>query len=120
EQPGFALALALAKLQLATGDSQAATGTLGFAAAVKQFRAQDWPLIREIAGLLAAHGARSAALQVYGTLARTPAPFLAAQKALLTEARTTADAAGDFARALEFSKQLNALATAVPAAEGHK
>ena len=118
EQPGLALGLSLAKLQIAAGEARAATGTLGFATAMKQFRAADWPLAREIAGLLAAHDARPAALQVYVTLARGPAPFLAAQKSLLTEARATADAAGDFALSLEFSRQLNALTPVVPPEPG--
>ena len=117
EQPSLALGLSLARSQLAAGDGKAATNTLGFAAAFKQFEARDWPLARAIAGLLAAHGDPATALRVYVILARTPPPFLAAHQALLTEARATADAAADFARALEFSKQLNALATALPASE---
>ncbi len=115
-QPGMALGLSLAKLQLAAGDAPAAVATLGFAPALKQFRPEDWPLAREIAGLLAAHEARAAALQVYATLARTKAPTAAAQKALLMEARATADAAGDLALSLDFARQLNALAPAGPPA----
>lgn len=114
EQPDLALALALAKLQLAGGDAKAAAETLGFAAAMKEFRTKDWPLVREIAGLLSAHGARSAALQVYVTLVRTVAPSPAAQKALLAEARATADAAEEPALSLEFSRQLNELTPVVP------
>ena len=111
-QPNFALGLSLAKLQLASGDAPAAVSTLGFAAALKQFRASDWPLAREIAGLLAAHDARAAALRVYATLVRTKAPSSEAQKALLSEARATADVAGDLALSLEFARQLNELAPA--------
>jgi len=117
EQPGIALGLTLAKLQLAAADAKAAVGTLGFATALKQFRPQDWPLAREIAGLLAAHDARAAALKVYAALVGTKAPTPEAQKALLTEARATADAAGDLALSLEFSRQLNALVPAVPPAK---
>jgi uncharacterized protein (TIGR03790 family) len=116
-QPDIALGLALAKLQLAMGDAKAAVRTLGFAAAMKQFRTTDWPLAREIAGLLGDHEARAPALRVYATLARTKAPTLEAQKALLTEARATAAAAGDLALSLDFARQLNALVPSVPPAK---
>jgi uncharacterized protein (TIGR03790 family) len=109
-QPSIALGLALAKLQLAGGDAQAAVATLGFATMLKQFRPQDWPLAREIAGLLAAHDGRAAALRVYATLARGKAPTAEAQLALLAEARATADAAGDLALSLDFARQINELA----------
>jgi uncharacterized protein (TIGR03790 family) len=116
EMPGIALGLALAKMQLAGGDAKAAVATLGFAAELRQFRAPDWALGREIAGLLAAHDARPAALRVYATLVRTQAPTPEAQLALLTEARMAADAAGNLALSLDFARQLNELVPAVPPA----
>jgi hypothetical protein len=64
--------------------------------------------------LLAAHGARPAALRVYATLGRTKAPTPEAHKALLMEARATADAAGDLALSLDFARQLNELAAPPP------
>lgn len=115
DRPSIALGLALAKLQLAGGDAKAAVATLGFAPMLKQFRPQDWPLAREIAGLLAAHDARGQALRVYTMLARGKAPTAEAQLALLAEARATADAAGDMALSLDFGRQINAL-TPAPAA----
>lgn len=116
EQPGLALGLALAKMSLAGGDAPAAVNALGFAPVLRQFRPQDWPLAREIAGFLAAHGGRPAALRVYATLVRTKAPTPEAHKALLMDARATADAAGDLALSLEFARQLNELAAPPPPA----
>ena len=90
-------------------DAPAAVSALGFVPLLKQFRPEDWPLAREAAALLAAQGARPAALQVYATLARTKAPTPDAHKALLTEARNTADAAGNLPLSLDFGRQLNDL-----------
>jgi hypothetical protein len=91
--------------------------TLGVASLLKNIRPEDWPLLREAAGLLAAHGGRPAALQVYANLARAKAPAPDALKALLTEARSTADAAGDLKQSLEFARQLSELEPPVPAAK---
>jgi uncharacterized protein (TIGR03790 family) len=110
EQPGLALGLALAKLAVAENDPPAAVAAVGFAPALTAIRPEDWPLLREMAGLLAANGARPAALQVYANLARAKAPTPEALKALLTEARSTADAAGDLKHSLEFARQLSELA----------
>ena len=56
------------------------------------------------------HDARPAALQVYLVLLLTKAPSPEARRALLTEARATADAAGDQQLSLDFARQLNDLA----------
>jgi hypothetical protein len=109
ERPGLAVAVGLAKLAVAQSDPAAAVAALGFAPALKTVRAEDWAMFREIAGLLAAHGARPAALQVYANVARTKAPAPDALKALLTEARSIADAAGDLKQSLEFARQLSEL-----------
>ncbi|HEY0863222.1 MAG TPA: TIGR03790 family protein [Lacunisphaera sp.] len=109
ERPGLAVALGLAKLAAAQGDPAAVVAALGFAPALKTVRTEDWALLRQTAGLLAAHGARPAALQVYANLARAKAPAPDALKALLTEVRATADAAGDLKQSLEFARQLSEL-----------
>ena len=57
--------------------------------------------------MLAGHGAQPEALQVYAALVRSPAPALEARRALLAEARTTADAAGDGELSREFTRQLD-------------
>jgi uncharacterized protein (TIGR03790 family) len=119
EQPSLALSLALAQRALADRDEAGAVAAVDFAQALKTFRAQDWPLLREIARLLAAHGARPAALQVYANLARVDAPTPEAFKAMLTEARQVADAAGDLLRSLDFAKQLSNL-DPLPAAPATK
>ncbi len=113
QQPGLALGLSLAKLALAENDAGTAVSALAFVPLLKQFRPVDWPLMREIAGLLAAHGARPAALRVYVMVARVKAPTPDALKALLTEARATADAAGEPNLSLEFARQLNELTAPV-------
>jgi hypothetical protein len=114
QQPSLVVGLALAQALLRAGDPPAAVGALGFAAAMKQFRPEDWPLAHQAAVFLAAHEARPAALAIYSTLAQTRAPTPAAQKMLLQDARNLADAAGDVAQALNFARQLNDLAV-VPA-----
>jgi len=116
ERPGLAVALGLAKLAVARNDPAAVIEALGFAPALKTVRAEDWGSFREIAGLLATHGARPAALQVYANVARAKAPAPDALKALLTEARSTADAAGDLKLSREFARQLSELEPA-PAAK---
>lgn len=117
ERPGLAIALGLAKLAVAQNDPSAAVAALGFAPALKTVRAEDWASFREIAGLLAAHGARPAALQVYANVARAKAPAPDALKALLTEARQTADAEGDLKQSLEFARLLGELEPPAPAAK---
>ncbi len=118
QQPGLVLGLALAQRTLAAGEAKAAVAALDFVAHVKEFRPEEWPLAREAAAFLAAHDARSGALSVYAALARMNAPTPEAHQALLNEARAVADAAGDLARSLEFTRQLNALPVpAVPPAQ---
>ncbi|MDB6113753.1 MAG: hypothetical protein JWQ62_698, partial [Lacunisphaera sp.] len=71
------------------------------------FRPEEWPLAREAAALLAAHGAGPQALVIYQTLALTGGPTSEAHKALLAEARSVADAVGDRRLSLDFSRQLD-------------
>ncbi len=113
-QPSLPVGLAWARL---AAEPDAVTSALGFVPLLKDSRPEDWPLLREAAGLLAAHGARPAALQVYANLARAKAPAPDALKALLTEARSTADAAGDLKQSLEFARQLSELEPPEPAAK---
>lgn len=108
DQPSLAVGLALAK-RAAENDPAAAVTALGFAPLLKAVRPEDWPQLREAARWLEANGARPAALQVYANLAHAKAPTPEALKALLAEARTTADAAGDLQRSLEFARQLSEL-----------
>ncbi len=119
EQPSLVLGLALARHALAAQDAAGAVAAVDFAQAMKTIRTQDWPILLEIARLLAANGARAPALQVYKNLAHTTAPTSAAFKTMLTEARQTADAAGDLLLSLEFAKQLSNL-DPLPAAPAAK
>lgn len=109
DQPSLALGLALAKRALADKDPAGAVGCVEFAPALKSIRPVDWPLLLEIARLLAANGRRPAALQVYNNLAHVAAPTPEAFKAMLIEARQVADAAGDLLQSLDFAKQLSNL-----------
>ena len=117
EHPSLAIALTLARLAVAEHDPVATVAAVGFAPALTAIRPEDWPLLREIAGVLATNGARPAALQVYASLARTSAPTPEAQKALLVEARQTADAAGDLKLSREFARQFTELESPPPAAK---
>jgi len=112
--PSLPVGLAWAKLAVSEGQSADVSAALGFAAQLKEIRPADWPLLREMAGLLAAHAVRPAALQVYKNLARAKPPTTETLKALLAEARQTADAAGDLKQSLEFARQINELTPAVP------
>jgi uncharacterized protein (TIGR03790 family) len=106
DHPGLVLALACAKVAIAANATPTGLDALVPVDSWGEFKPEDWALAREMAGLLAAHEARPAAVQVYLKLAKTKAPSPAAGKALLTEARTVAQAAGDSASAGEFLRQL--------------
>jgi uncharacterized protein (TIGR03790 family) len=114
-QPGLVFGLAVARLALDQGDSPAAVAALAPLAQLKQLGPSEWPLARQAAGLLAAHEARPAALALYTVLANAKAPSPDALKALLGEARATADAAGNLALSLAFARQLNELTPPLPA-----
>jgi uncharacterized protein (TIGR03790 family) len=116
QSPGLALGLSLAKLALTENDAGTAMSALAFVPLLKEFRPEDWPLLREIAGLLAAHGSRPAALQIYAKLVCVKAPAPDALKALLAEARAAAEAAGEAGLSQEFARQLNELTAPPPAA----
>jgi hypothetical protein len=107
--PDLALALATARVAQTRGDAPAGVRALQFAEVLGRFAPAEWALGREIAGWLAANGARPAALHVYASLAHSPAPAREAQVALLTEARAAADAAGELALSVEWTRQLNEL-----------
>lgn len=115
-QPSLALALTLARLEAADKNSPAVLAALGFIPLLKRIAVMDWPLMREAAGLLAAHGGAPAALEVYVNLIAVAAPTPEAGKQLLIEARGTADAAHDLKRSLHFSRLLNEQSPGVPVA----
>ncbi len=115
-RPSLALGLSLARRALAENAAGTAVSALEFATRLKTFNRTDWPLGREIAGLLSANGARPAALQVYANLVQARPPTSDALKTLLAEALATADAAGDRQRSLDFSRQLSELTKSSPVA----
>lgn len=112
--PSLPLALALAQLELRRNDVNAAIAALEFLRALSSYRVEDWPQARIGAQLLAEHGARATALQIYSALAAAPAPSREACIALLNEARQTAEAAGDQVRALEFARLASDAVTVPP------
>jgi uncharacterized protein (TIGR03790 family) len=113
EQPSLPVALALARLLADGPEPGAAGGVLEFIGYIKEIRAADWPLVREAARLLAAHGSAPAALKVYASLARAPAPSPEAKRHLLAEARKAADAAGNRQAAQDFARQMAELTVTV-------
>jgi uncharacterized protein (TIGR03790 family) len=117
ERPCLAVAVGLAKLAVADDSSAGVVSVLSFASSLKTVRPEDWALLREIAGMLVANHGRTAALQIYINLAGAKPPAPDAQKAMLTEARQTADALGNLKHSLEFARQLSELEPAVPAAK---
>ena len=106
DHPSLVLALSCARLAVAAKAIPEAVDALTVVAGAGEFRAEDWALVHEMAGLLAAHGAQPSALKIYAHLVKIKAPTLAAQKALLNEARTVAEAASDPALAQDFARQL--------------
>jgi len=115
DNPGLVLALACARLAVSANAVPAAVEALNLVDPKKDFSPAEWSLAHEAAILLAAHGARPAALGVYVRLVKTKAPSAAGQKSLLIEARSVAEAAGDQNLVQEFVSQLEALAPASPA-----
>ena len=108
-RPSLPLGISLAKLDLADGDEAGALKVLSLVASPTLYRSEDWPLEREVAGLLAMHGARASALRVYAGLVRAAAPTAEARKALLADAREAAVAAGESELGRDYDRQLKEL-----------
>ena len=106
DRPNLVVALACAKLVLASNAVPAAVEALSVIDPSSEFHPADWTLLHQLAGLLATHEARPAALKIYARLVKIKAPTDKAGKALLVEAQTVADAAGDQVLAKEFASQL--------------
>ena len=105
DRPGLALAIACAKLAFAANASPDALAALNTVASMGEFGAEDWTLARDVARLLAAHGAAPAGLQVYAKLVKTRAPTVIAEKGLRREALSLAQALGDQSLAQEFARE---------------
>ncbi|WP_438480001.1 TIGR03790 family protein [Oleiharenicola lentus] len=115
KHPDFVLNLALAKALIAFGQPKEAVDTLAFVSFMPSIRPVEWPLMREVAALLAANDARPVALKIYVMLANAKPPSVEALKDLLIEARKVADAARDMKLSLEFARELNELSQPPPA-----
>lgn len=109
KRPGLVLALACAKLAFSVNALPEGIDALKVIDDSVEFRAQDWPLVLQLASLLAAHNARPEALKIYARLVKMEAPSTNDQRALLVEAKSVADAAKDQALSDEFARQFNAL-----------
>ena len=107
DHPSLVLALACAKMALASNAAPAAVEALSLIDPSGEFRMEDWTLLHQVAGLLAAHAARPAALKIYAQLVKIKAPTTLAQRALLVEAQAVAVSAGDQKLAEEFTGQLS-------------
>ena len=109
DHPGLVLALACSKLALSAKAVPAAVEALKLVKVEENFRPEDWALWHSLAAELAANEAKPAALKVYAQLVKTKAPTHKAQRTLLTEAQSVAEAAGDKSAAEEFVRLLGEL-----------
>jgi uncharacterized protein (TIGR03790 family) len=106
EQPGLALAVALATRLEAAGDAAGAAQALTLAALLKDFRSDEWALARLAAQRLAADGAAGKAVMVYQRLFDDPALPETLRMAWLKEAREAAVSAQDQPQAAEWEREL--------------
>jgi uncharacterized protein (TIGR03790 family) len=109
KRPGLVLALGCAKLAFSVKALPEGIDALKAIDDAVEFQPEDWPLVLQVASLLAAHDARPAALKVYTRLVKMKAPTANDQRALLIEAKGVADAAKDQVLSDEFARQFNAL-----------
>jgi uncharacterized protein (TIGR03790 family) len=109
DRPNLVLALACAKLALASKAVPAAVEAMSLVDAATEFRTEDWTLLHSLASQLAANDARPVALKYYAQLVKIKAPTNKAQRALLIEAQAVAEAAQDQTLSQEFTRQLNLL-----------
>jgi uncharacterized protein (TIGR03790 family) len=107
--PSLALLLFQAQLAVRAHDTAEAKQSLEFLAQLSAYRPEEWAMVREAAQLLAKNDARETALKIYSSLAQTPAPGRAAERAMVLEAWETAKAAGDAPRAAGFEEMLREL-----------
>jgi hypothetical protein len=109
ERPGLVLALACAKLAFSVNAMPEGVDALKVIDDSVEFRPQDWPLVLQLASLLAAHDARPASLKIYVRLVKMKAPTTTDQRALLLVAKAVADAAKDQILSDDFGRQYNEL-----------
>lgn len=109
QRPGLVLSLACAKLAFSVNALPEGIDALRAIDNSVEFQAEDWPLVLQLASLLAAHNARPEALKIYARLAKMKAPTANDQRALLVEAKGVADAAKDQDLSDEFARQFNRL-----------
>ncbi len=107
--PSLALLLFQAQLAVRAHDAAEAKRSLEFLAQRSAYWPEEWAMVREAAQLLVKNGARETALKIYSSLAQTPAPSPAAQRAMVLEAWETAKAAGNAPRASGFEQRLREL-----------
>src|SRR6185312_9188983 len=113
ERPGLVLALACSKLAFSVKAIPEGVDALKVIDSSVVFQPEDWPLVLQLASLLASHDARPAALKIYVRLVKMKAPSTTDQRALLLEAKAVADAAKDQALSDDFARQYNELSLSV-------
>ncbi|MEO6995507.1 MAG: TIGR03790 family protein, partial [Lacunisphaera sp.] len=109
KRPGLLLTLACAKLAFSLNALPEGIDALKVINDSVEFRPEDWPLVLQVASLLAAHNARPEALKIFARLVKMKAPTANDQRLLLVEAKGVADAAKDQGMAEEFARQFEAL-----------
>ncbi|MDP1579932.1 MAG: TIGR03790 family protein [Candidatus Didemnitutus sp.] len=115
EYPSLSLALVAARFELAQRNALGGARMLGFVPLLRDVSLGDWPLVREAAEFVAAHGSVRDALPIYQLLVRSAAPTPEAKLQILGEARKAADSAGNMQLSLEFSRMAAELTPPLPA-----
>jgi len=107
DEPGIALAFALAQRLQAAGDLAGAANALGFLPLLKTYRPDEWALVRAAASLLATAGRPQRAADVYANLLAESALPVEFRLGCLREARQAALAGQDMVRAVAWQKEID-------------
>jgi uncharacterized protein (TIGR03790 family) len=106
QAPNLALALALARRLLASGDTEAATSVVNAAADTADMSPSSWELICEAASFLSANKNPVAAVELYRKLFDVDTIPPAIRAAWLAEARRVALQAGDAGQAAQWEEEM--------------
>lgn len=115
QRPSVVVALALARLLGDQDERTSAAAVLDFLPSVKPNRSDDWALLQQGAGLLAADGNPVGAVAVYRNLFKVSALPAELKTAWLRDAIQVANAAKDLKQAVGWESELLRLTAAKPA-----
>ena len=106
DYPSLAVGLALARLLRDAGDKESAASALGFAARLKNFRPDEWALVREVAVTLGELGRATQSYELWHTLLGMEALPKELRIAWLGDAAKAARTANDHAQATKWAMTL--------------